>query len=266
MATDVVGAWARAFYTRDPAAETYAALVAKCAKYMTPEVASSFTAAGDPTYDALKTRRREVDGDRGAGQRSAGQRGGPGRHTGADHAVRQGHDRGHRQARPAIRRTPARHAGRTRTTNGSSATCLAVPGHDAQGAAMFDERDLGQGPTRRREQRCVRQGRGGAGDRRRREPADAGSVRRRRQSQAACLPGVPGQAGNPQPAGPLRATQIAFAKLIDACRGSARSAGQGDADRADDGAGGIGAAEPDLRRCRLGRAVPAAARRGLGRR
>jgi hypothetical protein len=54
LATDVVGAWARAFYTRDPAAETYAALVAKCAKYMTLEVASSFSSAGDPTYDALK--------------------------------------------------------------------------------------------------------------------------------------------------------------------------------------------------------------------
>lgn len=54
-ATDVVGAWARAFYTRDPAAETYAALVAKCAKYMTEEVAASFTSAGDPTYDALKS-------------------------------------------------------------------------------------------------------------------------------------------------------------------------------------------------------------------
>jgi hypothetical protein len=35
------------------------------------------------------------------------------------------------------------------------------------------------------------------------------------QPQAACLPGVPGQADNPDPAGPLRATQIAFAKLID---------------------------------------------------
>jgi hypothetical protein len=54
LATDVVGAWARAFYTRDPATETYAALVEKCSKYMTDEVASSFTAAGDPTYDALK--------------------------------------------------------------------------------------------------------------------------------------------------------------------------------------------------------------------
>ncbi|GAA2788122.1 hypothetical protein [Kribbella solani] len=55
LASDVVGAWSRAFYTRDPGAETYEALVAKCAKYMTPEVASSFTSAGDPTYDALKT-------------------------------------------------------------------------------------------------------------------------------------------------------------------------------------------------------------------
>ncbi|MFC9693183.1 hypothetical protein ACFTSF_31835 [Kribbella sp. NPDC056951] len=54
-ASQVVGAWAKAFYTRDPGAESYAALVAKCAKYMTSEVASSFTAAGDPTYDALKT-------------------------------------------------------------------------------------------------------------------------------------------------------------------------------------------------------------------
>jgi hypothetical protein len=54
LASDAVGAWARAFYTRDPAAETYSALVAKCAKYMTPDVASSFTAAGDPTYEALK--------------------------------------------------------------------------------------------------------------------------------------------------------------------------------------------------------------------
>jgi hypothetical protein len=54
LATDVVGAWSRTFYTRDPSAETYGALVAKSAKYMTEEVASSFTAAGDPTYDALK--------------------------------------------------------------------------------------------------------------------------------------------------------------------------------------------------------------------
>jgi hypothetical protein len=54
LASGVVGGWARAFYTRDPGVETYAGLVAKCSKYMTEEVASSFTAAGDPTYDALK--------------------------------------------------------------------------------------------------------------------------------------------------------------------------------------------------------------------
>ena len=35
------------------------------------------------------------------------------------------------------------------------------------------------------------------------------------QPQAACLPLGPGQADNPNPTGPLRATQIAFAKLID---------------------------------------------------
>jgi len=55
VADDVVSAWARAFYTRDPSAETYAALVSKCSQWMTPEVASSFTSAGDPTYEALKT-------------------------------------------------------------------------------------------------------------------------------------------------------------------------------------------------------------------
>lgn len=54
VAADVVSSWARAFYTRDPSAETYAALVSKCSKWMTSEVASSFTSAGDPTYDALK--------------------------------------------------------------------------------------------------------------------------------------------------------------------------------------------------------------------
>ena len=35
------------------------------------------------------------------------------------------------------------------------------------------------------------------------------------QPQAACLPLGPGQAENPNPTGPLRATQVAFAKLID---------------------------------------------------
>jgi hypothetical protein len=36
-----------------------------------------------------------------------------------------------------------------------------------------------------------------------------------RQSQAACLPLTPGQAGNPRATGPLRQIQIAFAKIID---------------------------------------------------
>src|SRR3954447_17099698 len=34
-------------------------------------------------------------------------------------------------------------------------------------------------------------------------------------TQAACLPGIPGHASDPNPNGPLRATQIAWAKLID---------------------------------------------------
>ncbi|WP_344168397.1 hypothetical protein [Kribbella lupini] len=55
MATDVVGAWARTFYTRDPAVETYAGLIEKASKYMTEEVAATFAAAGDSTYEALKT-------------------------------------------------------------------------------------------------------------------------------------------------------------------------------------------------------------------
>ncbi|MFG1622765.1 hypothetical protein [Kribbella sp. NPDC049227] len=53
-ASGVVSAWARVFYTRDPSTEDYAALVGKASKYMTEEVAASFTSAGDPTYDALK--------------------------------------------------------------------------------------------------------------------------------------------------------------------------------------------------------------------
>jgi hypothetical protein len=54
LATDVVGAWARAFYSRDPSAESYSALVSRCSNYMTAEAAASFTSAGDPTYEALK--------------------------------------------------------------------------------------------------------------------------------------------------------------------------------------------------------------------
>jgi hypothetical protein len=50
----VVVSWARKFYTRDPAAETYDQLVTSASQYMTADMASSFTAQGDSTYDALK--------------------------------------------------------------------------------------------------------------------------------------------------------------------------------------------------------------------
>lgn len=53
-ATAIIEKWARAFYTRDPAAESYADLINKCSQYVTPGVAASFASAGDPTYDALK--------------------------------------------------------------------------------------------------------------------------------------------------------------------------------------------------------------------
>lgn len=53
-ATKLVETWARAFYTRDPASESYSQLINKCAQYVTPGVAASFAAAGDSTYDALK--------------------------------------------------------------------------------------------------------------------------------------------------------------------------------------------------------------------
>ncbi|WP_344216545.1 hypothetical protein [Kribbella sancticallisti] len=52
---DVVGAWARAFYTRTPATESYDQLVSKVSQYMTADMAASFTAQGDSTYEALKT-------------------------------------------------------------------------------------------------------------------------------------------------------------------------------------------------------------------
>jgi hypothetical protein len=53
-ATGVVGAWAQAFYSRNPAIESYPELVARCAKYTTLELADSFSSAGDSTYDALR--------------------------------------------------------------------------------------------------------------------------------------------------------------------------------------------------------------------
>ncbi|MDX6263664.1 MAG: hypothetical protein QOH84_5352 [Kribbellaceae bacterium] len=53
-AVKVIETWARVFYTRDPAAESYSQLVNKTAEYVTPGLGASFAAAGDSTYDALK--------------------------------------------------------------------------------------------------------------------------------------------------------------------------------------------------------------------
>jgi hypothetical protein len=47
--------WANLFYTRSPAAETYDQLVDRAAQFTTSELASSFSSAGDATYDALST-------------------------------------------------------------------------------------------------------------------------------------------------------------------------------------------------------------------
>jgi hypothetical protein len=53
-AVKLIETWARAFYTRDPAAVSYAQLINKTAEYVTPGLGASFAAAGDSTYDALK--------------------------------------------------------------------------------------------------------------------------------------------------------------------------------------------------------------------
>jgi hypothetical protein len=53
-ATGIVEAWAQAFYSRNPAIESYPELVAKCSRYMTQELAESFSSAGDSTYEVLK--------------------------------------------------------------------------------------------------------------------------------------------------------------------------------------------------------------------
>ena len=63
---------------------------------MTPEVAASFTAAGDPTYDALKRDGGKSTVIAWAGQFAAGQRRSAGRHSSADHAIHQGDHRCHR--------------------------------------------------------------------------------------------------------------------------------------------------------------------------
>jgi len=54
-AADIIGKWARMFYTRDPSAETYANLVDKTAPFITTELGESLLAGGDSTYDALKS-------------------------------------------------------------------------------------------------------------------------------------------------------------------------------------------------------------------
>lgn len=51
----IAGNWARMFYTRNPAAETYDQLVAKAGRYTTDAVSSSFTSSGDSTYEALRS-------------------------------------------------------------------------------------------------------------------------------------------------------------------------------------------------------------------
>ncbi|WP_350277386.1 hypothetical protein [Kribbella sp. HUAS MG21] len=47
--------WANLFYRRTPATETYQQLVDRATQFTTPELATSFASAGDPTYEALRT-------------------------------------------------------------------------------------------------------------------------------------------------------------------------------------------------------------------
>jgi hypothetical protein len=54
-ANRAAGAWAKVFYTRNPATETYEQLVVRAGEYTTEEVVASFTSAGDSTYEALKS-------------------------------------------------------------------------------------------------------------------------------------------------------------------------------------------------------------------
>jgi hypothetical protein len=56
-ADDVVGKWARQFYTRNPANREYADFVNDAAQYMTDDLAAGFIAQGDSTYDALKVQK-----------------------------------------------------------------------------------------------------------------------------------------------------------------------------------------------------------------
>ncbi len=54
-ANDVVNAWAKRFYTRTPATQSYDQLVNDVARYLTADMAASFSAQGDSTYEALKS-------------------------------------------------------------------------------------------------------------------------------------------------------------------------------------------------------------------
>ncbi|WP_371401108.1 hypothetical protein OHA10_24460 [Kribbella sp. NBC_00662] len=56
-ADDVVGKWARQFYTRNPANRAYADFVNDAAQYMTDDLAAGFIAQGDSTYEALKAQK-----------------------------------------------------------------------------------------------------------------------------------------------------------------------------------------------------------------
>jgi hypothetical protein len=53
-ANHVVDTWARSFYTRNPSTTTYDQLVTSVSQYLTSQLAASFTAQGDSTYDALR--------------------------------------------------------------------------------------------------------------------------------------------------------------------------------------------------------------------
>ncbi|MFG1905117.1 hypothetical protein [Kribbella sp. NPDC048928] len=56
-ANDVVGRWAKQFYTRTPGTRTYADFVEDAAQYMTSDLVTSFIAQGDSTYEALKAQK-----------------------------------------------------------------------------------------------------------------------------------------------------------------------------------------------------------------
>ena len=56
-ASGIVSQWAKLFYTRNPAVETYDQLVGRAGQFTTDAVRSSFTSSGDSTYEALKRTR-----------------------------------------------------------------------------------------------------------------------------------------------------------------------------------------------------------------